>query len=578
MKVSRTYSCLFLFLLVLVIYFPSINGVVNSVDDIHILREYGINGKRTLQQILLPSNQFYFRPIVELTYYLDNLFWELEPSFMHLENVLLHATNVILVYLTAVEISALAGGICGFPFMSAVLFAVHPVNTEAVSWIAGRTDPLAAFFILISTLFLFKAFQYGRMRDLAIAFTSMLFSFLVKETAFMLLPVSVLFIYLVRRGDEGSGRQKIMHIRKWMVIPYLALLGGSGIYASARFFLKPAGSDNAFSMLLQHDFGAVAFIKDFIIIPGFYIKKLVFPFPLNFAIDSVSNWYIVPGFIVLLSCIYFLTHRNIVNSLIVAAILFVMPAVIVKFTGITWTPVAERYAYIPSAFFSMWISVTIMRLISDSRWKKSINIILIVLVCLAALFTYKRNLIWRSNLSLYQDAVDKSPEFGDIHNELGIALLRNGDIQSARKHFILAQQLSKRPLIREFASLNLLNCDIFGKTLYEQKNIILNYIDSRDDVQSQLRIILRNLNNQIIRNETDPAKRALLMKEVIVLNDRIFRELNDSHCLYSNGQLMLVLGDRKAALDYFRRTILSAPSDAYYFEPAKKLIRSLEKE
>lgn len=576
MKVSYKFRCLFLFLLVLTIYFPSINSVINSVDDVHIIREYGVNGQRTLQQILLPGNQFYFRPIIELSYFLDNLLWNLDPSFMHLENVLIHAMNVFLVYLVAVEISVLTGVLTGLPFLSALLFAIHPINTEAVNWIAGRTDPLAAFFILVSALFLLKAFQSCRKRDVFIAFTSMLIAMLVKETSFMLLPVSILLVYSVKFGDETASAE-MLKIRKWITSSYLAFLGFFGIYVATRLLLKPAGSNNAFSMMFQNSFDLTSLVRDLLITPGFYLTKLFIPFPLNFAINSIGIWYVVPGIITVLSCSYAFRNRNIVNSLFVTSALFILPAVVVKFTGITWTPVAERYLYIPSAFFSIWLSVTIIRLISYSNFKKNLNAVLILIVCCAAVLTFTRNLVWRDNLTLYRDAVSKSPKFGDIHNELGIALLRNGDPLAARKHFILALQLSKRPLIREFAELNLLNCNLYGKTKFEQREIIREYVASRNGVQPGLLLMLRAVSHQILQAENDSHIKIQLMKEIIALNDCLFRETHDPHCLYSNGQLSLALGNKGTALEYFHRVLVSAPPEAYYFEPAKKLIHQLEK-
>lgn len=573
MKVSHRYSCIFLFLVVLIIYYPSINSVVNSVDDTHIIREYGSNGHRTLQEILLPGGQFYFRPVIELTYYLDNLLWGLDPSFMHLENVLLHAVNVVLVYLVA---SALSPLLPGLPFISALLFAVHPINTEAVSWIAGRTDPLAALFILVSTLFLLKACKNGSYKYLFVAFSTMLLSFLVKETAIMMLPLSVLIAYSEKSGRcaETEGGESV---RKWLPLPYLGLVCASLVYVTFRYYLKPDGTVNAFSMLFHKSFEPAALVRDFFVTSGFYFKKLFVPLPLNFAIDTVTAWYILPGIITVLLCIYMLKNLNYINSFFIAVFLFIIPAVIVKFTGITWTPFAERYMYIPSAFFSIWLSANIIHLTSYTKIKQVIYLLLVVVVCIAAVFSFRRNLIWRDNFSLYQDTVNKSPEFGDIHNELGTALLGKGEYAAARKHFLLAQQLSRRPLIREFAELNLLNCDMAGKKSYVQKDIIRNYVASKETVQPGLLLILRTLSHQILMTEKDPDKKRLLMREIIVLNDRLFREAKDPHCLYSNGQLMLALGDKSSALAYFRRVLISAPPDVYYFEPAKKLVRQLEK-
>ncbi len=159
MKVSHLHSLFFLCLVVLIIYYPAVSGIYNTVDDVHIIDAYGHNGHQTLKHIFIPGNQYYFRPLIELTYYFDNWAWGLNPSSMHLENILLHILNVILVYQIASNLKSWCGYSSALPFISALLFAIHPINTEAVCWIAGRTDPLAAVFILLSVLFLVRFFQ-----------------------------------------------------------------------------------------------------------------------------------------------------------------------------------------------------------------------------------------------------------------------------------------------------------------------------------------------------------------------------------------------------------------------------------
>lgn len=574
MKVSRFHRILFLLLVVLTVYFPAISGNYNTVDDTHIISAYGVNGQRTLWQILLPADQFYYRPVIELTYYLDNLLWGLDPSFMHLENILIHALNVVLVYLLAARITVFRGAVDHLPFISALLFAVHPIHTEAVSWIAGRTDLLAASFILLAVLFLFKSLLSGNNRDFILYLTAMLLSFLVKETSLMMVPASFLLFYS-RGGASDETSQKIGRWSRYMYIMLAVAIAG---YLGARVFLKPKGSDNAFSMLFQNGIGLTGLVSQVFQTLGFYVKKILFPLPLNFAITTIETWYVVPGILSFAMLVYFIRRREIVSSLFVVALIFIFPAILVRITGITWTPVAERYLYIPTAFFVIWLSATLLSLakhVSPSQVRLLYAAFAFV-ACGAVFITYKRNQVWRDNFALYEDAVTKSPGFGDIHNELGVALRKKGDYQAARKHFEIAQKLSKRPLIREFAELNLVGCDLQGKSLNEKRDIIRKYIASHDRVHPELLRMLRAIQYDLLTASTDPVNSDSIRREIIALNDRIFHDTKDPHCLYSNGQLMLALGNNGAALDYFRKTVNTAPSDAYYYEPAKKLITRLE--
>lgn len=563
-----------LILIVLAVYFPAITNNINSIDDSHIIRVYAESGQRTLQNILLPGTQFYFRPLIELTYYLDNVLWDLDPRIMHLENIFLHLLNVITIYLVAVRVSVLAGKLPYLPLTSALLFAVHPINTEAVSWIAGRTDPLAALFVLISMLFLLKFLQFGLTRSFIGSFAAMLLAVLTKETAIMLLPVSAGFIYLLQLESSGNCACRKKRAAAIIYVFFVMALGG---YAVSRLLLKPVGSENAFTVLYQGTFNSALILKELLATTGFYIKKLLIPLPLNFAIDAVSVWYAIPGSITFVIAAYFLRHRTIAVFFLSSGLLFIIPAIVVRLAALNWTPVAERYLYIPAAFFSIGLSVVVIRELLKARREKTLFAIVTAVVIIFAAATFSRNLLWRDNLSLYKDAVAKSPQFGDIHNELGVALLKNGDSKAARVHFEKAMKHSSRPLIREFAELNLLSCEMDGRSLASKKEIMQRYIASHEAVQPEFVRQLRNITHELLLVEQDAGARVALMREIVGLNDKVFEMVRDPHCLYSNGQLMLALRDKSAALGYFRKTIKNAAPDMYYFAAAKKLVNELEK-
>lgn len=576
MNESKRRDIALLILIVLAVYFPAITGNINSVDDGHIIRAYAESGQRTLQNIMLPGDQFYFRPLIELTYYLDNFFWDLDPRIMHLENIFLHLLNVVMVYLVAARVSVLVGNLPFLPLTSALLFAVHPVNTEAVSWIAGRTDPLAAFFVLASMLFLLKYKQLGLTRYFAVSFAAMLVAFLAKETSVMLLPVSAGFVFLLR--PESLNNAENCRKKRIVAVSYLLLCTVLSGYVAVRLFLKPTGSENAFTVLHQGSFDIALMLRDLLATSGFYLKKFFFPFPLNFAIDTVSPWYVIPGSAALLAAAYFFRSRTILMLLLGSGLAFMVPAIVVRLAVLNWTPVAERYLYIPAAFFSMgFAGIVIRKAIIAGRETVLFAFVAGVVIFFAGA-TFTRNFIWQDNLSLYRDAVAKSPEFGDIHNELGTALLKKGDWKAARIHFEIAMKRSSRPVIRELAELNILSCDMEGKTLASKKEIMQRYVESRDTAQPELVRLLRNTSHEILRTEPDAVARAVLMREIISLNDRIFKMVRDPHCLYSNGQLMLALGDKSAALGYFHETIAIATPDVYYFNAAKKLVNNLEKQ
>ena len=137
---------------VLAVYYPALHGGIHPVDDSGIFALY--SASPPLSTILLPGNGYYYRPIIELSYYLDSLLWGMEPATMHLENILLHCANSLLVFLLARKILVKQNNeTLAIPLLVALLFALHPVNVEAVTWIAGRTDPLLACLYSLPVIF-----------------------------------------------------------------------------------------------------------------------------------------------------------------------------------------------------------------------------------------------------------------------------------------------------------------------------------------------------------------------------------------------------------------------------------------
>lgn len=85
----------------------------------------------------------YYRPVITLSYMLDYSLWKQNSSGYHLTNLIFHVLNSVTIYLLVLLLSGSL--ICSL--LVSLLFAVHPIHTESVSWIAGRTDLIASFFL-----------------------------------------------------------------------------------------------------------------------------------------------------------------------------------------------------------------------------------------------------------------------------------------------------------------------------------------------------------------------------------------------------------------------------------------------
>ncbi|GAM11520.1 transmembrane and TPR repeat-containing protein 3 [Geobacter sp. OR-1] len=144
------YQIMLLIIVVLGAYYPSLSAPLNSVDDPGMYSYLLNTDNFSLRSLFFPGRSGgYYRPLLVLSFLFDKYVWGLELSFMHLGNILVHLCNAILVYFITHKASTLIGRQATyFPLTAAILFAVHPIGTESVCWISGRTDLLAGVFSL----------------------------------------------------------------------------------------------------------------------------------------------------------------------------------------------------------------------------------------------------------------------------------------------------------------------------------------------------------------------------------------------------------------------------------------------
>ncbi|MFC1496767.1 glycosyltransferase family 39 protein, partial [Candidatus Margulisiibacteriota bacterium] len=138
----------------------------------------------------------YYRPMVNLSFTLDHLVWGLNPVGFHISSFLLHLLVVYLIYILILMIfqeKRLA-------FVAALIFAIHPIHTSAVSWISGRADLLAAFFLLLSFVFYIKNEKAKKLSTYIFALLFFFGSLLSKEIG-IVLPL-VLLVYGLQIGEK----------------------------------------------------------------------------------------------------------------------------------------------------------------------------------------------------------------------------------------------------------------------------------------------------------------------------------------------------------------------------------------
>ena len=401
------------------------------VDDLHqVVDNQWITSPSHLPEIFSSGvwdfegrESSYYRPVMYVFYLVTYMIFGLKPWAFHLVNILLHAAVTGLVFLFVQRICAeripADRWYLASPFVAAMLFAVHPIHTEAVAWIAGITDLSYSFFYLLGLTLYARS---GKGRDLfyVLSLLSYFLALLCKEPA-MTFPV-ILFAYELV-FSRGKSSWRIILIR---LIPFcLIFLLYAGLRAWALGSLAPPVSSVTLS--------PSAYALNVLILFSRYMGKLVFPVNLNFwhVFKPIASLSTADSIFALLAAgicafIVFLVRSN--RPGLFASVLTVVPlAPVFVFSRMNQgieNVFTERYLYLVSAGFVLLVA-------EGGDWCRRripfgthiVAIVLAVLIVTLSIGTMQRNMVWQDSYSLWSDAARKSPESAIARMNHGYALL-----------------------------------------------------------------------------------------------------------------------------------------------------------
>ncbi|HBG06001.1 MAG: hypothetical protein A2075_15555 [Geobacteraceae bacterium GWC2_58_44] len=565
------YLPLLLVALILALYYPAVGSGIHPIDDPGIVTLYG--SSPSLLQVLLPGDGYYYRPLLQLSFWLDNRLWAMASAPMHLENILLHCANTLLVFCLARRVTAALSSSAPSsmvnsqssivpPLLAALLFGLHPVNVEAVNWIAGRSDPLLAFFVLGATLFWLRWLDAPRWHDFGGALLLFGAALMTKETA--LAAAAVAFLLALAWPGKATPRQRAAAVgvvlSPALLLVLFALFFWRGVH-SLRRFLSMTDLD-----LLQ---GAMDALTAF----GFYARKLVVPVPLNFAITEVHPLHGLLGVALLPVLCLLLLRRRLPGVLLISAAFLVLPAVLVAVQQVAWTPYAERYLYLPSAFFVLGLCA----FFSPARSPGPAALLLALLVVTAfAGLTLKRTMLWTDKLAFLEKTIASSPRLGSLYSQLGDVLLQRNELDRAAEAFATADRLNQRESVRLVIKANLMGVQLAKGNYAAVRSQFFGIFARKQDAPPEFLEILYKADGRRMHGLSGKEK-AELAEDLLETLDLLHQKRYDPFWLYRSGLLSLELGDRARARDFFQRSYTAAPVDAHYKKAAEIFLHKMER-
>lgn len=373
---------------------------------------------------------------VFVQFFLYHLFG-LNPWVFRLTNILFHMGSTVLVWLLVTRLS----GRQRVGWATAVLFAIHPILTESVTWISGGVYAIYSFFFLASFWCYIAAREKKR---ISLFFLSLLF-FLValgsSEKA-VTLPVIVLS-YDWFFGDRETGWKNIrIRWKTWAPFVFLSLL--YGIYALLRISGR-VGALTA-SSYQPHD-GFYNPILQISVAISSYVALIIWPNILTlYHSEMTFSWWnaVIRGVFTLLflgiTC-WTVMRRKRIGFWLCWFIIALLPTLTPW--KIAWV-VAERYVYLSSIGIFVLVSTIFDTLVSIKRWKILVIIVGIAIVMALCTRTVIRNADWRTEDTLWMATAETSPSNPTTWNNMGDVYSRHGDREKAVAMFRRAIALNPK--------------------------------------------------------------------------------------------------------------------------------------
>lgn len=493
---KHLFALLFLSLSVFLAYWSSLHGTW-AMDDVVANKPVGLHDIQDFTG---------FRKVAYLTFLLNQSVAPFTPANFRLFNILLHLLNAALVYVIAYKTMALCiasvrgntplnpplmrgelkGGtvIKGKPpvrlplmreavtgggnpvfyaaLLSSVLFALHPININAVAYIVQRMAALAAFFSLLSLLgYIYATLSGSKVKAILLYFLSGVFliaGIFSKENAVVIIPLIVLYDYVfLSKFDFAFFKKRVFVIAAIGIVSVIAASYFLKLHSTAidiiSFFLHPNNAlpergwmaVDVYWTPLQHiltEFRVVSRYLMIILIP--IPKLLVFDwwgFPLSEGLTKPITT--VPSMLFLISLIVFSVLKIRRFPLLCFGILWYFIAISLEsFFAIGSDLYFEHRNYLPVAGLFIGAAGQMVLVLKDKINGRIVWTAAGIVAILLGSLTFARNYVWKDSLTLWGDTMKKTPSNIRAMISMGNAYVMEPDFDAAKRHYQNAVRMS----------------------------------------------------------------------------------------------------------------------------------------
>jgi len=464
-----------------------------------------------------------YRPLQMAAYMVDYKLWGLNPAGYHLSSVVLHILAALLIYWLII----LLYDNKRVAFLAGLFFVIHPIHTEAVTYISGRADSLSAVFILLCFIFYIKYPYHKRAVFYPLIILTYAFALFSRENTVIFPALLLLYHYCFRKKLRKGLFFSLCAVSAGYILLRMTLLGGllSNISYVSTFFQRIPGFFAAFAG---------------------YLKLLFVPVPLHTSyglkLFSFSDPGVIAGILALVlllaGAFKFKKHRRIIFFPVMWFLIWLLP-------HSNLYPInaymAEHWLYIPSIGFFVLAGAGLSHALNIKRLKGLVLVLIAVLTGFYSYLTIRQNRFWHEPVSFHKWALKYAPDDFKEHLLLGTAYYERGRYQEALSSYDKALGLAPEEAAKIYYNIGL----VYRDTNQPDKAVAA--FNKSIEIKPQIRV-WRGL-AKVYKDMGKSEQAAGAYKKVIEL------EPQKADNYYELGALYASLGSYKQAEDLFRQAI-----------------------
>ena len=394
------------------------NEFTNWDDDMYIRDNPLVRSLSSdnLQTMFAPDEEAFvggnYHPLTILTLAINYQISGLKPWSYQLVNILLHLLNTFLVFLL---IYRLTKGKADIALITALLFGIHPMHVESVTWVAERKDVLYTAFFLGAMLSYLNYIRKPGYLQLGVSFLFFTLSLLSKPAAVVFPVLLFLFDYFEKRPLKAK-----LFLEK---IPFFALSLLMGLFTidaqKASDAYGGLAKFDIFDRLMFAGYGFTMYLVRFFVpfkLSAFYPYPESSPLPAEFYISSAI------AFLILAYTIWSMKKTRILAFSV--GFYAVNLALVLQFVTVGSAILADRYTYVPYIGISLLIGYAYHELRQSHRpaLRKYAQPLLILIVSgalILSLLASQRVRVWRNSETLFTNVIKNYPRSAVAYQNRG---------------------------------------------------------------------------------------------------------------------------------------------------------------